>query len=70
MNTKILFYSCFALMFAGSITLTDMSDTQLADVVTVSSSDDSDERGPREKREEGYELMESQAEFDTPHVAP
>jgi hypothetical protein len=47
-----------------------MSDTQLADVVTVSSSDDSDERGPREKREEGYELMESQAEFDTPHVAP
>ncbi|WP_047547443.1 hypothetical protein [Psychroserpens sp. Hel_I_66] len=67
MNAKILFYSLFALMFAGSISLTEMDNSKLADVVTVASTVSSDElRSPAEKREEGYELQESQAEYDLP----
>jgi hypothetical protein len=66
MSTKILFYSFFALIFAGSISLTEMDSTKIADVVTVSSSSNSDEfvRPPAEKREEGYEATEARIEAD------
>ena len=66
MNTKILFYSFFALMFAGSLALAEMDSTEFTNVVTVSSSSDSDERSPAEKREEQYEATEAQAEADLP----
>ncbi|OUS00798.1 hypothetical protein A9Q86_08570 [Flavobacteriales bacterium 33_180_T64] len=66
MKTKILFYGLLAVVFAGSVSLTEMESTKLADAVTVSSSDNSDERSPAEKREEGYEMMEAKAEFDLP----
>jgi hypothetical protein len=67
MSTKILFYSFFALIFAGSISLTEMDSTKIADVVTVASSNSSDEtRSAAEKREEGYEATEAQAEADLP----
>ncbi|MBR9846651.1 MAG: hypothetical protein GYB35_11390 [Algicola sp.] len=69
MQSKILFYSAFALIFAGSISLTEMDNTKLADAVTVASAGTSDEvRSPAEKREEGYEAQEAQAEADLPDV--
>nr|WP_321231557.1 hypothetical protein [uncultured Psychroserpens sp.] len=66
MKTKVLFYGLFAMAFAGSVSLTEMDNTKLADAVTVSSTDSSDERSPAEKREEGYEMMEAKAEYDLP----
>ncbi|MBR9846652.1 MAG: hypothetical protein GYB35_11395 [Algicola sp.] len=68
MKTKILFYGLMALIFAGSVSLTEMESTKLADVVTVSSVSNSDElvRPPAEKREEGYEATEARIEADLP----
>ncbi|MGS2725265.1 hypothetical protein ACU8DI_01560 [Psychroserpens sp. BH13MA-6] len=46
-----------------------MDNTKLADAVTVASAGTSDEvRSPAEKREEGYEAQEAQAEADLPDV--
>ena len=68
MKTKVLFYGLLAMIFAGSVSLTEMDDTKLANVVTVASTVNSDEasltRPPAEKREEGYEATEAQAEAD------
>jgi hypothetical protein len=68
MKAKVLFYGLLAMIFAGSVSLTEMESTTLADVTTVASSVNSDEfkRSPAEKREEGYEATEAQAEFDLP----
>ncbi|MGS2725266.1 hypothetical protein ACU8DI_01565 [Psychroserpens sp. BH13MA-6] len=63
-----MFYGLMALIFAGSVSLTEMESTKLADVVTVSSVSNSDElvRPPAEKREEGYEATEARIEADLP----
>ncbi|OUS00797.1 hypothetical protein A9Q86_08565 [Flavobacteriales bacterium 33_180_T64] len=68
MKTKVLFYALFAMVFAGSVSMTEMESTKLADAVTVASTVNSDERSPAEKREEGYEYIEAKAEYDLPLV--
>jgi len=59
MKTKF-FYGFLAVLFAGTISMSNIDSTQAADVVTVASST-SDEAGP-EEREEKYEAMEAVAE--------
>ncbi|OUS00796.1 hypothetical protein A9Q86_08560 [Flavobacteriales bacterium 33_180_T64] len=49
MNSKI-FYGLLVMIFAGSVSLTEMESTKLADVVTVGASDNFDEfKKPRKK---------------------
>ena len=61
MKTKF-FYGFLAVLFAGTISMSNIDNTQAADVVTVASST-SDELGTSpEDREEKYEAMEAVAE--------
>jgi hypothetical protein len=65
MKKQTFVYGLFALALFGSAGLTQIETSSVADVVTVSSSQTmNDERN--EKREEGYEVQESQAEYNEP----
>ncbi len=65
MKKQTFVYGLFALALCGSAGLTQIETSNVADVVTVSSSQTmNDERN--EKREEGYELEEDKAEYNEP----
>jgi hypothetical protein len=65
MKKQTFVYGLFALALFGSAGLTQIETSNVADVVTVSSSQTmNDERN--EKREEGYELAEDKAEYNEP----
>jgi hypothetical protein len=65
MKKQPFVYGLFALALFASAGLTQSETSNVVDVVTVSSSQTmNDERN--EKREEGYESTESQAEYNEP----
>ncbi len=43
MKTKILFYSLFVVVFAGSVFLSEMDNNKLSDTATIGTSDSFDE---------------------------
>lgn len=65
MKKQAFFYGLFALAFVGSIGLTEIETSNVADVVTVTSSQTLSDEG-NEKREEGLEALESIGEYNEP----
>jgi hypothetical protein len=68
MKTKLMFYGLLGAIVFGSFSFSKMEDSKTSDVLTAAPTfDASDElRPPAELREERYELMEAQAEVNTP----